>query len=126
MTSIYGSMTPKRKSRIWELWQQRRPMSFIAADVEKPPATVFSYLLHHNGIELRTRVRRPDALSLDERESISRSLARGYSISSIARDLNRAASSISREIARNGGVNRYRAALAEKDFLKRAKMLRLP
>jgi hypothetical protein len=41
MTSIYGPMTPKRKSRIWELWQQGRPMSFIAADIEKPPATVF-------------------------------------------------------------------------------------
>jgi len=121
MTSIYGPMTPKRKSRIWELWQQGRPMSFIAADIEKPPATVFSYLLYHGGIEPRTRIRRPDALSLDERELISRGLARGDSMRSIAKDLNRAASSISREIARNGGINRYRAALAEKAFLKRAK-----
>ena len=91
-------------------------MSFIAADIEKPPATVFSYLRHHGGIEPRTRVRRPDALSLDERELISRGLARGDSMRSIAKDLNRAASSISREIARNGGVNRYQAALAEKVF----------
>ena len=91
-------------------------MSFIAADIEKPPATVFSYLLYHGGIEPRTRARRPDALSFDEREFISRSLARGDSMRSIARDLNRAPSSISREIARNGGVNRYRAALAEKTF----------
>jgi len=96
-------------------------MSFIAADIEKPPATVFSYLLYHGGIEPRTRIRRPDALSLDERELISRGLARGDSMRSIAKDLNRAASSISREIARNGGINRYRAAPAEKAFLKRAK-----
>ena len=96
-------------------------MSFIAADIEKPPATVFSYLLYHGGIEPRARIRRPDALSLDERELISRGLARGDSMRSIAKDLNRAASSISREIARNGGINRYRAALAEKAFLKRAK-----
>jgi hypothetical protein len=116
MTSIYSPMTPKRKSRIWELWQQGRPMSYIAADIEKPPATVFYYLPYHGGIEPRTRVRRPGALSLDLRESISRSLARGDSIRSIARDLNRAASSISREIAWNGGVNRYRASLAEKAF----------
>lgn len=121
MTSIYGPMTPKRKSRIWELWQQGRPMSFIAADIEKPPATVFSYLLYHGGIEPHTRVRRPDALSLDERELISRGLARGDSMRSIAKDLDRAVSSISREITRNGGINRYRAALAEKAFLKRAK-----
>ena len=40
---------------------------------------------------------------------------------SIAKELNRAPSLISREIARNGGVNRYRAALAEKVFLRRAK-----
>jgi len=40
---------------------------------------------------------------------------------SIAKDPNRSPSSISREIVRNGGVNRYRAALAEKAFLKRAK-----
>ncbi len=67
------------------------------------------------------RVRRSDALSLDEREQISRSLAHGDSIRSIARDLNRAASSITREIRRNGGVNRNRAALVEKAFLKCAK-----
>jgi hypothetical protein len=65
MTSIYGPMTAKRKSRIWELWKQGRPMSFIAAGIEKPPATVFFYLLYHGGIEPRTRSRRPDALSLD-------------------------------------------------------------
>ena len=99
-------------------------MSFIAADIEKPPATVFSCLLYHGGIEPGTRSRRPDALSFDERELISHSLARGDSMRSIAKDLNRAPSSISREIARNGGVNRYRAALAEKAFLKRDKRLK--
>lgn len=49
-------------------------MTFNAADIEKPPATVFSYLLYHGGIEPRTRSCRPDALSFDEREFISRSL----------------------------------------------------
>jgi transposase-like protein len=121
MTSIYGPMTPVRKSRIWELWRRGRPMSFIAADIDKPPATVFSYLLYHGGMEPRTRVRRADSLSFDEREMISRSLARGDSMRAIAKTLDRAPSSISREIARNGGVSRYRAALAEKAFLKRAK-----
>lgn len=121
MTSIYGPMTLERKSRIWDLWRQGRPISLIAADIQKPAATVFSYLLYHGGIEPRTRSRRPDALSFDEREFISRSLARGDSMRTIAKALNRAPSSISREIARNGGVNRYQAALAEKAFLKHAK-----
>ena len=95
-------------------------MSFIAADIEKPLATVF-YLPHHGGIEPRTRIRRPNVLSLDERELICRDLARRDSMRSIAKDLNRAASSISREIAWNGGINWYRAARAEKAFLQRAK-----
>ena len=43
-------------------------MSFITADIGKPPATVFSYLLYLGGIEPRTGGRRPDALSFDERE----------------------------------------------------------
>jgi IS30 family transposase len=96
-------------------------MRFIAADIEKPSTTVFSYLLYHGGIEPRTRARRAGALSFDEQETISRSLARGDSMRAIARDLDRAPSSISREVSRNGGVGRYRAALAEKVFPKRAK-----
>ena len=60
-------------------------MSFIAADIEKPPATVFSYLLYHGGMEPRTRARRSGVLSFDERETVSRSLARGDSMRAIAR-----------------------------------------
>ena len=65
-------------------------MSFIAADIEKPPATVFSYLLYHGGMEPRTRARRAGALSFDERETVSRSLARCDSMRAIARALDRA------------------------------------
>jgi IS30 family transposase len=96
-------------------------MSFIAADIEKPPARVFSYLPYHGGMEPRTGARRAGALSFDERETISRSLARGDSMRAIARALDRAPSSISREVSRNGGAGRCRAAPAEKAFLKRAK-----
>ena len=87
-------------------------MSLIAAEIEKPLATVFFYLLYHGGIEPRTQPRRLDASSFDEREFMSRSLTRGDSIRAIAKALNWVPSSISREIARSGGVNRYRAALA--------------
>jgi IS30 family transposase len=50
---------------------------------------------------------------LAEREEISRSLTAGYSIHSIARLLNRAPSTISREINRNGGQEGYRASQAD-------------
>ena len=52
MVSVYGGMTHERKTRIWTLWQQGVPMSHIAQDIQKPPATVYSYLLYHGGIEL--------------------------------------------------------------------------
>ena len=121
MTNVYGPMTPERKSRIWELWRQGQPMSFIAGDINKPPATVYSYLLYHGGIEPGSGIRRLGALSFEERELISRGLACGKSIRNIARDIDRAPSTVSREISRNGGVNRYRAASAEKAFLRRSK-----
>ncbi len=73
-------------------------MTFNAADIEKPPATVFSYLLYHGGIEPRTRSCRPDALSFDEREFISRSLVLPDSMMHIAKDFNWAPSLVAREI----------------------------
>jgi IS30 family transposase len=87
MVSVYGAMTHERKVRIWEMWRLGRPMSEIARDIEKPPATVYSYLLYHGGITPRPRIRRPSSLSLEEREAISRGLARSQSIRSIAREL---------------------------------------
>lgn len=89
-------------------------MSFIAADIEKPPATVFSYLRYHGGMEPRRRARRAGALSFYGRETISRSLARGDSMRVIARALDRAPSSISREVARNGGIGRIGLHLQRK------------
>ena len=121
MDENYGPMTDERKTRIWKLWRQGLPMSDIAKDIVKPPATVYSYLLYHGGIEPSARIRRAGCLSFDDRETISRCLARGNSIRSIGRTLGRPASTISREIARNGGLIKYRASHAEKAFLKRAR-----
>lgn len=46
-------------------------MSVISKDIEKTPATVFSYLLYHGGIEPVARKRRADCLSFEEREVIA-------------------------------------------------------
>lgn len=96
-------------------------MSDIARAIEKPPATVFSYLQYHGGIQPRQPKRRTQALSFEEREEISRGIARGSSARSIAGVLSRSPSTISREIRRNGGRTRYRASLADKLAWKRAK-----
>lgn len=121
MPSIYGAMTDDRKASIWRLWQQGHPMSEIARTIDKPPATVYSYLLYHGGIAPRKKLRRANCLTLEERESISRALASECSIRSVAREQNRSPSTISREITRNGGAVKYRASIAEQAFLKRTK-----
>jgi IS30 family transposase len=113
-------MDDRRKAVIWREWKKGSPMSLIARVLEKPPATVFSYLLYHGGIQPRVRCRRSIALAIEEREEISRGLANNHSIRSIALHLGRSASTISREISRNGGVSKYRAMEADKSAWKRA------
>ncbi len=65
--------------------------------------------------------RRATALSLPEREEISRGLAAQESCRVIGRRLGRAASSVSREVPRNRGARRYRAADADDRTWRRAK-----
>ncbi|QWA09337.1 IS30 family transposase [Sodalis ligni] len=121
MVSIHGAMTAERKSRIWQLWRKGTSMSVIARDIAKPPATVYSYLLYHGGMVPRRRTRRPGTLSMLERESISRGLACGMSYRALGRQLGRSASTVLREVNRNGEPDKYRACEAEKTFLKRSR-----
>jgi len=114
-------MNSQKKETIWSEWASGSSMSEIAQIIEKPPATIFSYLRYHGGIQPRVRVRSLISLSLEEREDISRGLASNISMRSMAKSLGRSPSTISREINRNGGLAKYRAVLAEKAALKRAK-----
>jgi len=114
-------MDHQKKAIIWYAWERGVPMADIARAIEKPPATVFSYLQYHGGIQPRQPKRRAQALSFEEREEISRGIARGSSARSIAGVLSRSPSTIIREIRRNGGRTRYRASLADKFAWKRAK-----
>lgn len=115
------AMTEERKALIWAEWTRGTPMSQIAQSIEKPPATVFSYLQYHGGIRPRHRERSANQLTLEEREEISRGLAADFSIRTIARALSRSPSSISREISRNGGTIKYRASIADQLAWKRGK-----
>lgn len=65
--------------RIGTLWQQVIPTSHIAQDIQKPPATVYSYLPYHDGIERKIQKRRESFLLIEERETISRGIASGPS-----------------------------------------------
>lgn len=126
MVSVFGAMTHDRKTRIWTLWRQGRLMSEIARDISKPSATVYSYLLYHWGIEPLRRIPRMSSLSHEEREAISRDLASGTNIRRMALELGRSPSTISREVARNGDVYRYRANAAETALLRRSRRPKVP
>ncbi len=119
------TMTDKKKAVIWTEWENGSPMSRIAKAIDKPPATVFSYLQYHGGIRPRQRVRSANELSLEEREEISRGIAAGLSVRSIASLVMRSPSTISREINRNGGTSKYRATDAEKAAWKRGRRPKL-
>ena len=76
--------------------------------------------------------RSPLRLSLAEREEISRGLAAGDSLRVIACRLGRAPSTVSREVARNGGRSGYRACRADRAAVRNmcrpkvAKLARCP
>ena len=105
---------------MWEQWRKGDSLREIARMLERPPGSVFKVLRQTGGIRPATRSRSPRALSLDEREVISRGLACGNSLRAIARELNRAPSTISREVERNGGCVHYRAMLADQATWGRA------
>lgn len=79
----------------------------------RTPATILHLLRRTGGIAPAAKVRPAMALSLSEREEISRGLRAGESFCCIAAQLKRPVSTISREVARNGGVEAYRAAAAD-------------
>jgi DNA-binding CsgD family transcriptional regulator len=79
----------------------------------KPSSSIYFQVAPHGGIRPAARRRSTLALTLSEREKISRGITAHQSTRSLARLLGRSPSTVSREISRNGGYDRYRAALAD-------------
>ncbi|WP_425574701.1 transposase, partial [Nonomuraea africana] len=114
-------MSDAQKRELWDRWKAGESISQIARALDKPPGSVFTVLKSNGGYVPPVRRKRPGTLSFAEREEISRGLARGESMRSIARSLGRPASTVSREIARNKGIARYRAIDAEDRSWDRAR-----
>jgi len=89
-------------------------ISDIARALERSPGTIHCTLKERGGVAPVQRRRRASSLTPAEREEISRAIASGTSVRAIASTLRRAPSTVSREITRNGGRDRYRAASAER------------
>ena len=95
-------------------------MSSIGRVFERQSSSVFSVISPTGGIRPPDRSRGKQALSLSEREEISRGLSINRSLRSIAYQLGRAPSTISREVLRNGGRVAYRAAASDQAAWDRA------
>ncbi len=109
------------KKELWERWRAGESISDIARALQKPPGSIHGMLEATGGISPPQRRRRRCALTPAEREEISRGLATGESLRAIAGRLARSASTVCREVNRNGGRRRYRAAEAEEQALKRSR-----
>ena len=111
---VYGErkrtrLSPTEKNEIWGRWKAGQSMHEIGRAYGRPHPTIRKLLLPRGGIAPMARRRSRLALTLAEREDISRGIASDSSIREIARGLSRATSTVSREIVRHGGRPAYRA-----------------
>src|ERR1700732_379864 len=102
-------LTPAEKTEIWRRWKCGQSQHEIGRVFGRPHPTIRKLLLPCGGIAPTARRRSRLALTLAEREDISRGIASDSSIREIARLLKRSASTVSREVARHGGRPAYRA-----------------
>lgn len=95
-------------------------MSSIGRVFDRGSSSISPLLERTGGIRPPIQTRSRLALTLGEREEISRGLVAKQSLRSIARFLHRAPSTISREVRRNGGSKHYRAATSDVNAWERA------
>jgi IS30 family transposase len=117
-TRIYYTET--QKALMWDRWKAGDSLQQIGQLFDRNHNSIDGILARTGGIRPPPRCRSLIALSLAEREEISRAVVAGQSIRSIASCLGRAPSTISREIKRNGGLESYRAAGADQAAWDRA------
>ena len=113
--------TAAEKSELWDRWQRGESLKAIGRAFAKPSSSIYYQVAPHGGIRPPPRRRSRLALTLAEREEISRGIAAHQSARSMARLLGRSASTVSRELSRNGGYDGYRAALADETAWARAR-----
>jgi IS30 family transposase len=101
------------KTEMWDRWQRGESLTAIGRAFGKASSSVYFQIAPHGGIRPTPRRRSRLALTPWEREEISRGIAAHESVRSIAKLLGRSPSTVSREISRNGGYDRYSAPTAE-------------
>ena len=113
--------TTEQQRLIWEGWREGESFQRVADRVGQPAHVIQYFLRGHGGIKPLPHRRDHRHLSATEREEVSRGIAAGWSIRTLAAALHRPHSTISREIARNGGRSAYRAGAADLAATARSK-----
>jgi IS30 family transposase len=101
------------KTELWDRWQRGESLTAIGRAFGKASSSVYFQVAPYGGIRPAPRRRSRLALTPWEREEISRGIAAHESVRSIAKLLGRSPSTVSREISRNGGYDRYSAPTAD-------------
>ncbi len=108
------------KVLMWDRWQKGDSLASIARGFDRHHSSVESILKRTGGIRPPRRQRSRLALSLREREEVSRGIVAGHSLRTIAQALGRSPSTVSREVHRNDGRSEYRASRADQAAWDRA------
>jgi hypothetical protein len=109
----YVELSVVQRADVWRRWKAGDSLHTIGRAVDRPHPSIHCLLARHGGIVPAIRRRSRRVLTAVEREDISRGLASGASLRKIAQLLDRAASTVSREVARHGGRPEYRANEAD-------------
>src|ERR1700683_1791928 len=106
-------LSTEQRIEMWRRWKAGESVDDIGRAFGKAHNSIRFLLKQRGGIVPAARRRSPRTLTLAEREDISRGIASGSSIREIANGLQRAVSTVSREVARHGGRPLYRASDAD-------------
>jgi DNA-binding CsgD family transcriptional regulator len=113
MTQRRWKLSSVQRADMWSRWKAGESLNAIGRALGKDKQVIHFLLARHGGIAPSVRRRSRHALTLAEREDISRGIASGCSLRDIAQQLSRARSTVSREVARHGGRAQYRANEAD-------------
>jgi IS30 family transposase len=111
----------QQRAVIWDRYHQGDPLHDIAKIFDRMHSSIQGLIARTGGIKPPDKTRAASHLTSQEREEISRGLSSQLSIREIAKQLNRAPSTVSREVNRNGGRTSYRANKADSAAWEHAK-----
>ena len=118
---FHRGFTAAEKTELWDRWKRGESLKAIGRAFGKESSSIYFLVAPHGGIRPAERRRSKLALTLAEREVISRGVTVHQSARSIAKLLGRSPSTVSREMSRNGGCDRYRATLADENAWARSR-----